>query len=122
MEMNSASHYAFYGSLRKGMKLYEQYKSGLDYRYSFWLSGFKLYSLGSYPCAVKADGLSNRILIEIIQISDPKIEIEIFDLEIEAGYYYEEILIHDIPTGIFLYQDAANYPFVRHGDWVKFFC
>lgn len=104
------------------MKLYEQYKSGLDYRYSFWLSSFKLYSLGSYPCAVKTDGLSNRILIEIMQISDPKFEKEIFELEIEAGYYYEEILIHDIPTGIFLYQDVANYPFVHHENWVKFFC
>lgn len=120
--MNIESHYAFYGSLRRGMKLYEQYKSSLNYRYSFWLPNFNLYSLGSYPCAIKTDGLSNRILIEIMQITDPKIEMEIFDLEVEAGYQYEEVIIHNTSIGIFLYQDAANYPLVHHGDWVKFFC
>ncbi|MBL7874212.1 MAG: gamma-glutamylcyclotransferase [Cyclobacteriaceae bacterium] len=120
--MNLALQYAFYGSLRKGLTLYEQYKSCLDYRFSVWLPGFKLYSLGSYPCAVKSDELSDRILIEVMNVADPKIRKEIFELEIEAGYSYHEVIVQDIPTGIFLYQNAANYPLVHGGDWVKFYC
>ncbi len=56
-----------------------------------------------------------------MQITDPIIEKEIFQIEMNADYYYTDIFIHSKPIGIFLYEKAANYPPVHHGDWVRFF-
>jgi gamma-glutamylcyclotransferase (GGCT)/AIG2-like uncharacterized protein YtfP len=119
--MNSESMYAFYGSLRRGMSYYEEFKQGLNYQYSLWLKGYDLYSLGPYPFAVKTDDPNSKIMIEVMKIEDPNIEKRIFQIEKDAGYYYEDILIHNKKAGIFLYKNAANYPLVSHGDWVKFF-
>ncbi|MEQ1586148.1 MAG: gamma-glutamylcyclotransferase family protein [Cyclobacteriaceae bacterium] len=119
--MNLESTYAFYGSLRRGMRYYEEFKYGLKYHHSFWLKGYNLYSLGPYPCAVKSDNPNNKILVEVMKLDDPKVEKKIVRIEMDAGYYYTDILIQNKPVGIFLYERAANYPQVHHGDWVKFF-
>jgi gamma-glutamylcyclotransferase (GGCT)/AIG2-like uncharacterized protein YtfP len=119
--MNSESIYAFYGSLRRGMSYYEEFKQGLNYQYSHWLKGYDLYSLGPYPFAVKTSNPTSKILVEVMKIEDPFIERRIFQIEMDAGYYFEDILIQDKKIGIFLYKSAANYPQVHHGDWVKFF-
>jgi len=119
--MNSESSYAFYGSLRRGMKYYEEFKSGLHYQYSIWLKGYDLYSLGPYPFAVKSDNPQHRILLEVMRIKDPSVEKRIFQIEMDAGYYFSDILIQHKPVGIFLFEKAGNYPQVSHGDWVKFF-
>jgi gamma-glutamylcyclotransferase (GGCT)/AIG2-like uncharacterized protein YtfP len=119
--MNSESTYAFYGSLRSGMKYYEEFKHGLHYQYSLWLKGYDLYSLGPYPCAVRSDNPNSKILVEVMKLKDPDAEKRIFQIEMDAGYYYSEIMIQNKTVGIFLYERAANYPQVRHGDWVKFF-
>jgi gamma-glutamylcyclotransferase (GGCT)/AIG2-like uncharacterized protein YtfP len=119
--MNSESVYAFYGSLRRGMSYYEEFRQGLNYQYSLWLKGYDLFSLGPYPCAVKTDNPDSKIMIEVMKIGDPDIEKSIVKIEMDAGYYCEDIMIQGKRAGIFLYKSAANYPHVYHGDWVKFF-
>jgi gamma-glutamylcyclotransferase (GGCT)/AIG2-like uncharacterized protein YtfP len=119
--MNEDSMYAFYGSLRRGMKLYETYKTALDYQYSFWLSGYDLFALTDYPYAVKSNSPTSKILIEVMKINDSEVEKEIFKIEMDAGYFYEDIKIKNAPVGIFLFKSGANYQRVDHGDWVKFF-
>ncbi len=118
--MNPESTYAFYGSLRRGMKYYEEFKAGLQYHYSFWLTGYDLYSLGPYPFAIKSTP-ENKILVEVMKVTDREVEKKIYEIEMNAGYFYTDILMKDKPVGIFLYETAANYPQVSHGDWVKFF-
>jgi gamma-glutamylcyclotransferase (GGCT)/AIG2-like uncharacterized protein YtfP len=59
--------YAFYGSLRKGMDLYKKFETDLKYKFSLWLPGYDLYSLGPYPCAVKSTNAGSKILIEVMQ-------------------------------------------------------
>jgi len=103
------------------MRYYEEFKQGLTYHQSIWLKGYDLYSLGPYPFAVKSDNPGSKIIIEIMKIEDPIIEQRIFQIEMDAGYYYQDIVIQNRNTGIFLYKSAANYPPVYHGDWVKFF-
>lgn len=103
------------------MRLYKQFNPNLVYQFSMWLPGYELFSLGEYPCAVKSTNPQNKIVVEIMQITDPIIEKEIFQIEMNADYYYTDIFIHSKPIGIFLYEKAANYPPVHHGDWVRFF-
>jgi len=112
--------YAFYGSLRRGMNLYETFKPSLDYLYSFWLPGYDLFALTDYPCAVKSNSPSDKILIEVMRVNDDAAK-EIFKIEMNAGYVYRKIKIQNAFVGIFLYESAANYQRVDHGDWVKFF-
>jgi len=119
--MNSGSTYAFYGYLRKGMRYYEEFKNDLCYHYSFWLMGYEMYSLGPYPFAIKSDKPKSKILVEVMKVEDRNAEKKIYQIEMDAGYYYTDIMIQNKSVGIFLYERGANYPQVRHGDWVKFF-
>jgi len=103
------------------MRLYTEFNPHLAYHYSMWLRGYDLFSLGPYPCAVKTNNPQSKILVEIMHITDPIVEKNIFEIEMNAGYYFTDILIQSKPIGIFLYEKATNYPPVQSGDWVKFF-
>ncbi len=118
--MNKNSLYAFYGSLRKGMSNYELYKEAMVYLYSVHLKGFKLYSMGEYPCIVKSD-TDKTIVAEVVKITNPVIEKEIHDMEIEEGYFYDEVTIQNDQVGIYLYKAIENFIEVKEGDWVTFF-
>jgi gamma-glutamylcyclotransferase (GGCT)/AIG2-like uncharacterized protein YtfP len=119
--MNKNSTYAFYGSLRKGMELHKRFESGLQYKFSIWLPGYELYSLGPYPCAVPTQIAASKILVEVVQITNPDVAQQIFDIEINAGYYLQDIQIKNESVGIYLYKQATNYSKVIGGDWVTFF-
>lgn len=119
--MNENSVYAFYGSLRRGMKLYDTFKPALDYQYSLWLPGYDLFALTDYPCAVKSNSPNSKILIEVMKINNNDVAKEIFNIEMAAGYFYTDIKIRNSSVGIFLFESGANYQRVDHGDWVKFF-
>jgi gamma-glutamylcyclotransferase (GGCT)/AIG2-like uncharacterized protein YtfP len=120
MEVNSTL-FAFYGSLRKNMPLYDQFRYGLNYKFSSWISGYQLFSLGDFPCAVKSGKDADKMLIEIFEITDQQVVKEIDDIEIGYGYYRDEVEIDGVRALIYLFKDAANYPPVLQGDWVKFF-
>jgi gamma-glutamylcyclotransferase (GGCT)/AIG2-like uncharacterized protein YtfP len=117
----SQSLYAFYGSLRRGMRLHKQFKNSLHYSHSAWLRGYDLHSLGNYPIAVKSSDKSHKILVEVMRISDAETEKSIRDIEMEAGYYAEKIQVGDDLVTIFLFDGAANNLRIDSGDWVIFF-
>lgn len=119
--MNPTSTYAFYGSLRRGMRLYNEFSDALEYKYSLWLPGYALYSLGPYPCAVKTDDPASKILVEVMRIRTRHAEETIHKIEIDAGYYFVNLEVQSETVGIYLFKEAANYPFVSTGDWVTFF-
>jgi len=117
----SHSLYAFYGSLRRGMRLHKQFKNDLHYCYNVWLKGYVLYSSGNYPFAVKSNDPSHKILVEVTQITNAETEKYINQLEIDAGYYAEKIHIGENHLTIFLFEQAANNVRIDSGDWVIFF-
>lgn len=112
--------FAFYGSLRKGMENYEIYRNRLQYLYSARIKGFKLFSRGPYPHAVKTGGHSS-IVVEIFRIDDPVTRNSIDQLELEAGYYVDYVLIGEVNVKIYLFEPGGNYQEVEGGDWVTFF-
>ncbi len=118
--MNDNSLYAFYGSLRKGMENHERYQTALDYLFSARLSGFKLYSRGEYPCITRSNQ-SDSVVIEVFRVTDSVVEKEIHEMEIEDGYFYDEVLINEKKIGIYLFEDVKNFSEVNEGDWVAFF-
>ena len=115
------SLYAFYGSLRRGMRLHKQFKNDLQYLYSTWLKGYDLYSLGNYPYAVRSTDQTHRIMVEVMMILDPDTEKTIYKIESDAGYYGHKIMIGDDLVTIFLYELPANNLRIDSGDWGIFF-
>ena len=115
------SLYAFYGSLRRGMRLHNQFKNDLHYLYSAWITGYELYSLGNYPYALHSLDPSHKILVEVMRISDPETERVIQKIETDAGYYFKGIQIGDDQVTIFLFEDPANNLRIASGDWGIFF-
>src|SRR5689334_17457258 len=115
--MNKDSCYAFYGSLRLGMYNHGRFQNHLTYLSTEIVPGFKLYALEHYPIAVKSNQQKDRITVEIMHIADPKTEIEIHQLELTAGYYYEDIEVRGITVGIYLFKENQTYPHIASGDW-----
>jgi len=118
--MNDSNLYAFYGSLRRGMQNYDAYKEALRYRFSIRLRGYKMYALPHYPFVIRSDQ-EDSIVAEIFQITHASVARSIHELELSVGYFYEEVKIHEMNVGIYLFEQAENYPEVVGGDWVKFF-
>lgn len=117
----SQTLYAFYGSLRRGMRLHKQFKNSLHYSHSAWLKGYALYSFGNYPFAIKSSDPADKILVEVMWISDPETEKSIRDIEMAAGYYAEKIQVGVNQVTLFLFEEPANNLRIDSGDWVGFF-
>ena len=100
---------------------YEVYKDGLEYQFSAQVEGFKLYALKDYPFAIKTSQPSDSIAVEVFKVINSDTEKKIHELELGVGYYYDEIKIKSVATGIYLFRMSENYPEVKGGDWVKFF-
>ncbi len=113
--------FAFYGSLRRGMENYEPLKEHLHYQFHVWLAGYQLYSLGPYPFAIRTGSPTDKILVEVFEVTNVDTRNTIHQIEMEAGYFMDTIVIDGQLVNIYLYENKADYPFVFGGDWVKFF-
>jgi len=118
--MENISVFAFYGSLRRGMENHALHAVHLKYLFSARLSGYKLYSRGEFPIAVKSS-TSDSIVVEVFKINDLSTREMIHKLEMDEGYYLETLSLNSIDVGIYLFEDPKNYPQVDGGDWVSFF-
>jgi gamma-glutamylcyclotransferase (GGCT)/AIG2-like uncharacterized protein YtfP len=102
------------------MENHHAYKHQLQYLFSARLSGYKLYSMGQYPCAVKTSG-DHAITVEVFETGHQETADDIHRLELEEGYYCDEHMINGVMTRIYLYHHPGNYQEVPGGDWVTFF-
>ena len=108
-----------YGSLRKG---FYNYKScGLDkakFLGEGFISGFKMFSLGSYPCVVKSNDDNDVIFGEIYEVDDVT---KIRNMELGAGYFEEEIIINGIKAKIYVFNENKLHKkiLVEGGIWKK---
>lgn len=119
--VNPHATYAFYGSLRQGMGNHRQYARGMSFLFTEKVSGYALYAMRYYPYAVKTNNPGDAIVVEVCKIMDAKTETSIHALELSVGYYYDEVMIRDQLTGIYLFEKRGPEPLVKGGDWVKFF-
>jgi gamma-glutamylcyclotransferase (GGCT)/AIG2-like uncharacterized protein YtfP len=119
--MNPSSTYAFYGSLRRGMINYVEFETSLEFLYQEVIAGYRMYAMENFPYAVKTDNKTDLMTVEVFRITNPNVERSIHQLEMDEGYYYDEISIRDARIGIYLYHHAGSDPLVKSGDWVNFF-
>lgn len=113
--------YAFYGSLRRGMENFEQFRHGLRFRFQTVIAGYRLHAMSHYPYAVYTGREEDKMTVEIFEITNAGVEKEIHALETRVGYILDTVSIEGVPTGIYLFPQAGPEPLVQEGDWVKFF-
>ena len=104
-----------------GMSNYNDFKDSLDFRFLTMIHGFQLYEMEHYPYAVRTNSPSDHITVEVFKVTSPVIEKSIHELELEVGYYYDEVEILGKHVGIYLFRKVGHEPLVKGGDWVKFF-
>jgi gamma-glutamylcyclotransferase (GGCT)/AIG2-like uncharacterized protein YtfP len=118
--MENTTVFAFYGSLRRGMENQVLHREHLEYLFSARLRGYRLYSKGEFPVAVKSS-LSDSIVVELFKIVDRSTREMIHKLEMDEGYFLEYIKVDETDAAIYLYNEPGNYRYVESGDWVTFF-
>jgi hypothetical protein len=103
------------------MENYELFKNDLRYLFSMRLPGYKLFSRGQYPFAVRTPHGGPGIVVELFEVTNHDTVQKIHQLELDEGYYAANELINGNRTIIYLCESADNYPEVTGGDWVTFF-
>lgn len=112
---------AFYGTLRRGFSLHEQFKAHLIYRGETLLSGYAMYDLGAYPMIVETNSSQDRVVAELFEIKDAEIFKQIHNIELEAGYLFKQIEVNGKSFGIYYYPEiifGSNR--VISGDWKSY--
>jgi gamma-glutamylcyclotransferase (GGCT)/AIG2-like uncharacterized protein YtfP len=118
--MNKDGLYVFYGTLRKGMVNHPFYTAGMNYIDTVTLTGYRLISLGEYPYAVATGDPANKIKAELFRLNEQQAK-AIYEMELEAGYYYEDIQIGQKKYGIFLFSQVnPNDVEIDCGDWAEY--
>lgn len=119
---NKEHNYAFYGSLRSGMYNHSFHREGMEYHKTVVIPGFKLFSLGAYPCAIFTGDGDDKLTVDLFTVTGST-EYNIYRMEIGAGYEYMEVPIDGKNFGIYVYPTSSlsrlegrNVP---DGDWVK---
>ena len=59
-------------------------------------------------------------MVEVFKILNCDTEAAIHQLEMNAGYYYDEVVIRGIRAGIYLFEHPRQFPLVECGDWVRY--
>jgi len=86
--MENTTVFAFYGSLRRGMENHVLHSNHLKYLFSARLRGYKLYSRGDFPIAVKSSATKDSIVVELFTIADRATREMIHKLEMDEGYFF----------------------------------
>lgn len=122
------SYILTYGSLRKDNYNYEYFKSifksNFEYISTTSITGYKLYSLGSYPAIKETGNVEDVLVVDLIQVSD-HVKQYIDDMEFGAGYKIVPKIIQiegsTYPCEIYVYRyDVDEQNLVESGDWTKF--
>lgn len=118
--MNKDGLYAFYGTLRIGMENHALFQRGMKFLDKVVLNGFRLLSLGEYPYAIKSPNTEHIVIAELFRLEDSTAR-SIHEMELEAGYYYDELQIDRNKYGIYLFSEANPFDEeITSGDWTSF--
>lgn len=109
-----------YGSLRKGEYNYNFFLRDQKYIKTVTKKGFKLYSLGSYPCIVRTNNPDDKVVFDLFEVSD-SVKKAIDRMEFQAGYHVDYIEEKNNQYEIYVFRDGySNTHLIKHGDWVKY--
>lgn len=103
---------AVYGTLRKDESNYRYYMDGLQPLSTEQLSGYDLYSLGSYPYATRGNG---EITVEVYDVP-LRVAYNMGGMEVRAGYDVAEVDTSQGLAHLFVFSEASHQR-EQEGDW-----
>ena len=109
-----------YGSLRRGHYNHDRFDFGSKtvFHGSEVLNGARLYDLGVYPCMVLTDRSEDKVVGEVYEFTDTKLERLIHNMEIGAGYVEVEVTVELGMVKTYVFETApAEGVLVDSGDW-----
>lgn len=120
LQVKHSNLVAVYGSLRKGLGNHRLLQD-LEPVSVETLSGFDMYSMGSFPCVYHGDG---DITVEVYEVSKERLLGPLDSLEGHPGFYRREPVetsqglawLYVMVSG--QYKIPANQ--VHNGDWYEF--
>jgi gamma-glutamylcyclotransferase (GGCT)/AIG2-like uncharacterized protein YtfP len=122
------SYILTYGSLREGQynakAFKEEFGDGYQYIGTLDITGYKLYSLGSYPAIKETKNIEDTLTVDIFKVSD-EVQSEIDNMEHGAGYDSHKRIVRfndkTYPCTIYVYGYSLDEKYlVKSGDWSKF--
>lgn len=100
---------------------YDTYQSDLLFVGERVVPGYKMFSLEEYPYCIKTTDENDIIKVELFKILNQQTEQMIHEMEIEAGYIFEELEIAKQKFGIYLFPSSKpEHVHVVSGDWVLY--
>lgn len=117
----------FYGSIRKNQYNHREIEKVADFKGMTAIKGFKLLSLGSYPCVIPSDNKDDKVIGEVYTIKDIEKIKSIDRLELNFGYKRAkqkvtigsgdkvEVLFYEFKNP----DEVKNCRVVESGDWVQ---
>ena len=116
-----------YGSLRK--KDYNYSRIGMHNNTEFLgegeIEGYKLYSLGMYPCIYPSKDKSDKVIVEVYNVNETTFN-RIDWMEKGAGYTSKEENVkldngEEIKGTVYIYRTKPTEDrVIKGGDWIKY--
>lgn len=134
--MQNKIYALFYGSLRSGQYNFDRFNSsypnGLRKIKTVILTGYKMYSLGSYPACIWTGRAADEVTFDLMEVSEAAYQ-AIERMEEGAGYQ-TNVVEHFLTEGnvstlikakVFLFTKTedlldSRYPIVESGNWVYY--
>jgi gamma-glutamylcyclotransferase (GGCT)/AIG2-like uncharacterized protein YtfP len=110
-----------YGTLKPGHYNFDRFfnETNVKVGEEIKLPGFKMYSLGAYPCVVHTE--NNEDIITAVKLKNVKSNIfnSINNMELGAGYVRKEIQLDNETYFIYVFRanNIHNLKVVENGNW-----
>lgn len=84
------------------------------------IAGFSMFLKGDYPYVVASENPYDRIIVELVRITEPKIVRHMCDFEQAEGYLPELVQVGAYTAWLFLFSDPGDDPRIHGGDWAAY--
>lgn len=111
--------FALYGSLRTGMENRFRIEGATETLAITEIAGFTMYVRADYPYVVASGNPNDRIVIELVRITDPAVIRRMCAFEASEGYQPALVQVGEFEAWLFLFSNPGADPVVHGGDWVR---
>jgi len=123
-EPTTETYFFVYGSLRRGEYNYRMIEKVSEFKGMTSINGYKLISLGYYPCVVKSNNKEDKVIGEVFLINDIDAIKNIDYMELNSGYkrVKQKVVMgsgDEVEVLFYEFKRPVLAPFVESGDWVK---
>jgi gamma-glutamylcyclotransferase (GGCT)/AIG2-like uncharacterized protein YtfP len=109
---------ACYGTLKQGHYNHKYFARHLTLISEQEIEGFQMFNLGHYPCVVRTNNPEDKITVQLMDCDKQGFD-KITEMELNAGYVIEKVMIGDTIANIFTFTNTpAHARRIETGNWI----